>query len=438
MNKLSFKITLFYFFGILMIFILSSAIVYNILEHQQVESELESLQERGNSHRDVLSTNFDKQTVEHVVLMEEKAMTDVIILDKNNQVVDSSNDAEQFLNPDWIQKKDGIVEGNWREGKFLVTVSNIEDGGQIIMLEPTKYIQHLMGELKQQVVFSLFLLVLFLLVSVYFLSYIIIKPLLSMKEATVKLSKGEVLKIREAERSDEVGDLARAITKLSVDLRHIQNTRKQFLTSITHELRTPITYIKGYAGLLKKDESRFGDIIYEESERLQELIEDLFELARLEEPHFQIDPQITEMNDFLKKISERIIFKFEEKQVKLILQINKIPIYKEIDQARFDQVLLNLLDNALKYTHANKRVFLKLDENFIEVTDEGGGVDEQSLPYLFDRFYRVDSSRNRETGGTGLGLAITKEIVEAHKGTIVAINVENGLKVVIDLRGIPG
>ncbi|WP_313350716.1 ATP-binding protein, partial [Exiguobacterium sp.] len=106
--------------------------------------------------------------------------------------------------------------------------------------------------------------------------------------------------------------------------------------------------------------------------------------------------------------------------------------------ARFDQVLLNLLDNALKYTHANKRVFLKLDENFIEVTDEGGGVDEQSLPYLFDRFYRVDSSRNRETGGTGLGLAITKEIVEAHKGTIVAINVENGLKVVIDLRGIPG
>ncbi len=105
MNKLSFKITLFYFFGILMIFILSSAIVYNILEHQQVESELESLQERGNSHRDVLSTNFDKQTVEHVVLMEEKAMTDVIILDKNNQVVDSSNDAEQFLNPDWIQKR---------------------------------------------------------------------------------------------------------------------------------------------------------------------------------------------------------------------------------------------------------------------------------------------------------------------------------------------
>ena len=115
-----------------------------------------------------------------------------------------------------------------------------------------------------------------------------------------------------------------------------------------------------------------------------------------------------------------------------------ILVYKEIDQARFDQVLLNLLDNALKYTHVNKRVFLKLDENFIEVMDEGGGVDEQSLPYLFDRFYRVDSSRNRETGGTGLGLAITKEIVEAHKGTIVAVNVENGLKVVIDLRGIPG
>ncbi|WP_035399400.1 HAMP domain-containing sensor histidine kinase [Exiguobacterium sp. OS-77] len=438
MSKLSFKITLFYFLGILVIFILSSAVVYNILEHQQVESELESLQERGNSHRDVLSNNFDQQTINHVVLMEEKAMTDVIIVGKNNQIIESSNDAGRFLQKNWIQQKDGIVEGDWRAGKFLVTISHASNGNKVIMLEPTKYIHHLMGELKQQVAFSLFLLMLFLLGSVYFLSYMIIKPLLSMKEATVKLSKGEMLKIKESDRKDEVGDLARAITKLSVDLQHIQNTRKQFLTSITHELRTPITYIKGYAGLLKKDESRFGDIIYEESERLQVLIEDLFELARMEEPHFQIDPEPTELNQFLKQISERVRLKFEEKQVRLVLRTDKKNIVKDIDHARFDQVLLNLLDNALKYTPAQKSVFLSLDDQRIEVMDEGGGVQEETLPYLFDRFYRVDSSRNRETGGAGLGLAITKEIVEAHNGNITATNAENGLKVVIDLRGISG
>ncbi|MCK2157377.1 HAMP domain-containing sensor histidine kinase [Exiguobacterium sp. 17-1] len=437
MNKLSFKITMFYFLGILMIFILSSAIVYNILEDQQVRSELESLQERGNSHRDVLSNNFERQTINHVVLMEEKAMTDVIILDEKNRVIDSSNDASNFLRSEWIQKKDGIVEGNWRNGDFLVTVSNTDNGGKVIMLEPTKYIRHIMGELKQQVIFSLLLLVFFLLVSVYFLSYMVIKPLLSMKKATIKLSRGEMVKIQEIERSDEVGDLARAITKLSVDLSHIQNTRKQFLTSITHELRTPITYIKGYAGLLKKEDSKYGEIIYEESERLQELIDDLFDLARMEDPYFQIEPQQTELNNFLKKISRRINSKFEDKQVKLVVQLNREPIYKSIDQARFNQVLLNLLDNALKYTEPGKRVFLRLDENHIEVVDEGTGVDETSLPYLFDRFYRVDSSRNRETGGTGLGLAITKEIVEAHNGSISAVNVENGLKVVIDLRRIP-
>lgn len=365
-------------------------------------------------------------------------MTDVIIVGKNNQIIESSNDAGRFLQKNWIQQKDGIVEGDWRAGKFLVTISHASNGNKVIMLEPTKYIHHLMGELKQQVAFSLFLLMLFLLGSVYFLSYMIIKPLLSMKEATVKLSKGEMLKIKESDRKDEVGDLARAITKLSVDLQHIQNTRKQFLTSITHELRTPITYIKGYAGLLKKDESRFGDIIYEESERLQVLIEDLFELARMEEPHFQIDPEPTELNQFLKQISERVRLKFEEKQVRLVLRTDKKNIVKDIDHARFDQVLLNLLDNALKYTPAQKSVFLSLDDQRIEVMDEGGGVQEETLPYLFDRFYRVDSSRNRETGGAGLGLAITKEIVEAHNGNITATNAENGLKVVIDLRGISG
>lgn len=438
MSKLTLKITLFYFLGILVIFALSSAIVYNILERQQVGSELNRLQDRGDSHRNVLSTNADRQTINHVVMMEEKAMTDVIIVGKDNQIIGSSNEAGRYFQQDWIQKRDGIVAGDWRAGRFLVTISHADNGIKVVMLEPTSYIQHLMRELKQQVAFSLFLLMLFLLGSVYFLSYMVIQPLLSMKEATVKLTKGETLKIKEADRKDEVGDLARAITKLSIDLQHIQNTRKQFLTSITHELRTPITYIKGYAGLLKKDETRFGDIIYEESERLQVLIDDLFELARMEESHFHIEPEPTEMNGFLQQIGERVQLKFEEKQVKLVLYTSKKNLVKHIDHARFNQVLLNLLDNALKYTPAHKSVFLKLHDQQIEVTDEGGGVNEVALPYLFDRFYRADSSRNRETGGTGLGLAITKEIVQAHNGNITASNAESGLKVVIDLRGISG
>ncbi|MDG5472273.1 ATP-binding protein [Jeotgalibacillus sp. ET6] len=435
MNKLSLKISLFYLVGIAVILVVSLFVMHNLLVNQQVQNELENLLQRGNSHRDVLMDNYDEKTIEHVVLMEDKARTEVVIMNGEGNVAGASNNAFKHIKDEWLSENEGIVEDDWRNEPFLASISKINSGGSVIMLKPTEQIQSLIHELNRHFFVAALLTVGFLLFSLYFLSHVIIKPLLSIRQAAGKLSDGQVITVPETRRKDEIGELARAITKISGDLHQIQHTRKAFLTSIAHELRTPITYIKGYAGLLKKEHSAYGGIIYEESQRLQRLIEDLFELARMEENSFTIQPEQTEMTSFIQDIIDRMQLVFEEKEISLQLKTGAA-FTKQIDRNRFEQVIMNLIDNALKYTPAGKAVKLTVNQDCITVTDEGPGVNEDALPFLFDRFFRVDSSRNRETGGTGLGLAITKEIIEAHDGKISAENTLSGLRITIDLKGV--
>ncbi|KIL50899.1 sensor histidine kinase [Jeotgalibacillus campisalis] len=435
MSKLSLKISLFYLSGISLILVVSLFVMHNLLVNQQVQNELESLQQRGNSHRDVLVDHFDPSTVEHVVMMEEKASTEVIIINETGQIAGTSNNANNHLREEWISSTEGIVEDDWRNEPFLASISLMKGGGSVIMLEPTKEVQSLISELNRHFLIAALLTSIFLIFSLYFLSHVIIKPLLSIRQATEKLSEGEVISVPEMKRKDEIGELARAITKISGDLHQMQKNRKAFLTSIAHELRTPITYIKGYAGLLKKDQSVYGGIIYEESERLHKLIEDLFELARMEENNFTIEPERTEVTSFITNMIDRRQLVFAEQRISLQLKASST-FYKQIDRNRFEQVMINLMDNALKYTPPGKSVQVTISKDGIVVTDEGPGVNEEDLPFLFDRFYRVDPSRNRETGGTGLGLAIAKEIIEAHNGKISAENTYSGLRIVIDLKGV--
>ncbi|MBM7578743.1 sensor histidine kinase [Jeotgalibacillus terrae] len=435
MSKLSLKINLFYLTGIAIILVVSLFVMHNRLVDQQVQNELKSLHQRGDSHRDVLSENIDQRTIEHVVMMEEKAITDVVILDESGQVAGASNQADEHVSQDWLDANEGIAEDDWRNEPFLASISLIDGGGRVIMLEPTEQIQSLISDLNRHFLIAALLTGIFLVLSLYFLSHLITRPLLSIRQAAGKLSEGAVITVPETKRNDEIGELALAITKISGDLHQIQKSRKAFLTSIAHELRTPITYIKGYAGLLRKEESAYGEIIYEESERLHKLIEDLFELARMEEHSFTIEPERTEMTAFIKGIIDRLQFVFDEKQITLLFTTPHT-FTKKIDRNRFEQVIINLMDNALKYTPEGQTVQITVNQDRIVVIDEGPGVSEEALPFLFDRLYRVDTSRNRETGGTGLGLTIAKEIVEAHNGKITAENTSSGLSIIIDLKGV--
>jgi signal transduction histidine kinase len=439
MRKISFKLGLLFFVFVLGIETVLFASLYVTLVNFRINEEFEQLLARGNSHRDVLEKNYDPSTLEHVTMMESEAETDVVITNDKGKILYFSDHILPFAKR--VIKKANknipyggmIVQKNWQKESHISTVSPIRiDGkikGYVYMFQNTDSIQNMIYKLKHHFlmvgIFSVFLTI----ITIAFLSRVITIPLIRMKEATEKLSKGDFSVRLQIKGEDELAELGKAIQTLARDLEYLKKERNEFLASISHELRTPLTYVKGYADIARRpnmeeeERNRYLSIIYEEAEHMQKMVKDLFELAKMDQHSFQIHKEPTNLCSFLKKLYDKMHPAFQAKKMSLVYQCEK-NITVHIDQKRFEQVMMNLLDNALKYSDQGSTVSIdvRTEKNNIVmiVSDEGRGIPEEDLPHIFERFYRVDKSRSRTSGGTGLGLAIVKEIVEAHGGSIYA------------------
>jgi signal transduction histidine kinase len=439
MRKISFKLGLLFFLFILGIEAILFASLYVTLVHSRINEEFEQLLARGNSHRDVLEKNYDPSTLEHVTMMESEAETDVVITDDKGKILYFSDHILPFAKK--IIKKankqipdDGmIVQKNWQKVSHISTVSPIRiDGkikGYVYMFQNTDSIQNMIDKLKHHFMMVGILSVFLTIITIALLSRVITIPLIRMKEATEKLSKGDFSVHLQVKGEDELAELGKAIQTLARDLEYLKKERNEFLASISHELRTPLTYVKGYADIARRpnmeeeERNRYLSIIYEEAEHMQKLVKDLFELAKMDQHSFRIHKEPTNLYAFLKKLHDKMHPAFQANKMSLVYRCEK-SITVHIDQKRFEQVMMNLLDNALKYSDQGSTVSIdvRAEKNNIVmiVSDEGRGIPEEDLPHIFERFYRVDKSRSRTRGGTGLGLAIVKEIVEAHGGSIYA------------------
>ncbi len=212
------------------------------------------------------------------------------------------------------------------------------------------------------------------------------------------------------------------------DLIRLEQIRKDFVANVSHELRTPITSIKGFSETLldgalhdEKTLQAFLEIIYKESNRLQMLIEDLLELSKIEQHGFSVAFTKVNLLDVIIRAAEMTSQRLEEKDMNFITDIER-DIYVEGDLNRLIQVVMNLLSNAITYSPEKTSVHLRLQETnthgIITIRDEGIGIDANEIPRIFERFYRVDRARSRNSGGTGLGLAIVKHLIEVHQGRI--------------------
>ncbi|MCP1145549.1 ATP-binding protein [Lysinibacillus endophyticus] len=231
------------------------------------------------------------------------------------------------------------------------------------------------------------------------------------------------------------------------ELIRLEQIRKDFVANVSHELRTPITSIKGFSETLLdgafKDEQMlisFLDIIYQESNRLQMLIEDLLELSRIEQHGFSVKIMPTSLQDVLNRAVELTIPRLVEKNMQFQIDAEQDVIIAG-DFNRLIQVFTNLITNAITYSPENTTISLRIKQSdrfgIIEVEDQGIGIAKNEIARIFERFYRVDKARSRNSGGTGLGLAIVKHIIEAHQGKIqVESTVGKGtcMKVLIPLQ----
>ncbi|QHE52562.1 ATP-binding protein [Pontibacillus sp. HMF3514] len=222
-----------------------------------------------------------------------------------------------------------------------------------------------------------------------------------------------------------------AVLRDMTEERRLDKLRKDFIANVSHELRTPISMLQGYSEAIvddvaesPEDKNELAKIIYDESLRMGRLVNELLDLARMEAGHIQLNQESVYIPDFVERITKKFQGMAYQHDVNLSLKIADNVDYTVMDPDRIEQVLTNLIDNAIRHTQSSGDVLVSIGslDDYIQfsVTDYGAGIAEEDLPFVFERFYKGDKSRKREEGksGTGLGLAIAKNIVEAHKGVI--------------------
>lgn len=439
MNTLSIKLGTYFLLLALCIESVLFVSFHTTLAQMRVDEETTALLEKGNWYCNIIEKRYREGIFGRVAAMESNSPshTKLVITDPTGHVLDSSDAITEDMRKQLEQKiisipRDGMItEDRWKESKYISTVSPIVKYGVVVgyvhMFLETDSIKVMIFRLTKQFVTVGALTVALTTILVFLFSRVITNPLIKMKQATEKMMKQNAPITLGIKSNDELGSLAKTIEQLSSELTYMKKERNEFLASVAHELLTPLTYVKGYTkvakrgSLSKEEREEYLQIIEEETENITELVQDLFELAQLEQHQFSIKKQSISLLPFAERIIEKIKPSLKKKQIAISLYCPE-DLYACIDDRRMEQVMLNLLHNAHQHSHENSHItvqVLKKENTFlIQVQDEGEGIPSEDISHIFDRFYRVDKSRTRATGGKGIGLAVAKEIVELHGGSI--------------------
>ena len=256
----------------------------------------------------------------------------------------------------------------------------------------------------------------------------VVRPLHRITSAIENVTEGYTDDVLHEDTFTETRQISEAFNKMLGRLKQLDESREEFVSNVSHELKTPMTSMKVLAdSLLEQDnvpvemyQEFMGDIA-KEIDRENQIITDLLSLVKMDKTGQNINIQSVNINDLLEQILKRLKPIAEKKNVEMVLESFR-PVSAEIDETKFSLAVSNLVENAIKYNHDNGWVHVSLNADhkyfYIRVEDSGIGIPEEDQAHIFERFYRVDKSHSREIGGTGLGLAIARNAVIMHRGSI--------------------
>ncbi|HEY9888513.1 MAG TPA: HAMP domain-containing sensor histidine kinase [Candidatus Obscuribacterales bacterium] len=260
----------------------------------------------------------------------------------------------------------------------------------------------------------------------YWLSQRIVKPLLEMEEITRAFASGDLDRRLPEYEMLELTQLAHSVNHMAADIQSVEQRRRDLVSDLTHELRTPLTILKGYLEGLADGTIDADPSVYErlarETTRLQRLVNDLQELSQLEAGYLPIQAQPTDLRDLL----DSIVARFNDQRLPdaPVVLTARLPAQLPLVQAdaeRIEQVMVNLLSNALRHTEVGRvtvQAWQAENRVWVAVADTGPGLAPDEVAHVFDRFWRADRSRDRASGGTGIGLTICRRLIELHGGHI--------------------
>jgi len=269
------------------------------------------------------------------------------------------------------------------------------------------------------------------------LTYGKVKYINSLSKGLVEISKGNLNYRVEVKGRDELSILGKNINYMTEELmnlkereKEIEKNKDRLIVSVSHDLRTPLTSIIGYIKLIKEnykekdDINKYIDIIDSKSNRLEELINDLFEYTKLTSCDIKLEKIDISLNEFMRQVVEGMMPVCNQNDLNILLEASDEDLNVNVEPAKMARVFENIIYNAIRYSNKKSNIYIKISkaENraMVSIENEGKPLKEEELNKIFDMFYRTDESRNNQTGGSGIGLAIAKSIVELHEGKLWA------------------
>ncbi len=462
-NRIAIKLTI-YFSIILLLFSLVIGGIFTLLfRNHAIEIYKTDLEKKATVISSSLSGYMSNDTSgqhrgygAYIRFLNEIAMTDVWVVDQDLELITINNNAyHNYVYSDLPADAEKVV-ANVFKGKntFSEGFSELLDVPTITIGVPIYSEGKILGALllhspiegMTQATFQGFGILLisilialalsFLLSAIFAISFS--RPLKKMKLAAVKLTDGDYTAKTDVAQKDEIGELAHAIDTLSTRLdeaskesEHLAQLRRDFIANVSHELRTPVTVIRGSLEALcdevVKDPAsvkKYHGQMLNESIYLQRLVDDLLDLSRLQNTDFLIEMREINLCELLSDAVRTTQHIAKKKKVKIEYNQSEELCKIEGDYGRLRQMFLIILDNAIKFSPEKGAVTVSLNKNTVSIKDNGSGISEEDLPYIFDRFYKVQSEENKD--GSGLGLSIAKQIAERHSVDISVNSSKDG------------
>lgn len=427
--------------------ILGSIIISSIISNYSINKEFNNylIGEQNDKVQNViniLQDSYKKNNTININIDEldryaELQELSIEVKDLNNRVIYSSG-SSHFSRRDNMRrmmnsmpKRGPMMDSKkYTEKDYTLKANGSNIGYVTIGYFGTSYLSsgsiNFISTLNRSFIFSAIIALAFGLIISIIISKQISKPLMKITEVTNKMRSGN-LEIRSAENSKtkEIYDLSASVNYLAETLRNQEMLRKRLTADMAHELRTPLTTLKSHIEAFLDDiweptKERL-QVFYEEIQRLTHMVDNLYNLSKLEELNLNLNLSKINISEETEKIINTFkpIYQKENYELKSNIEQN---LYTLIDRDKFKQIIYNLLSNALKYLNPQGTVELTLIKQganlMLTIKDNGIGIAKEELPFIFERFFRSDTSRNKSTGGSGLGLTITKSFVEAHGGKI--------------------
>lgn len=361
----------------------------------------------------------------------------IIVVDKNLKIIkDTYNKETGKVNISkevidcLVNSKEHMVETEDGYIQMIVPVVNAqkETTGVVIMgysQHKTKYQQDIFTNKMIMICVIVFVLLVVFAITV---TFVLTKPFKKLVNQVTRIRDGYLDEEVKVDNYKELSYVSDSINAMLVKMKQLENSRQEFVSNVSHELKTPITSMKVLADSLLSQPDvpvefyrEFMEDIAKEIDRENKIITDLLSMVKMDKKEAKLNIDTVNINDLLELLLKRIRPLAKERNIDIIFESFR-PVEAEIDEVKLSLALSNLIENAVKYNYDDGwvRVSLNADHKFfyLKISDSGVGIPKDCQDSIFERFYRVDKARSRETGGTGLGLSITKNVILLHKGAI--------------------